>query len=108
MLRKILSSNNDRVFLRLVQGLFAFNVADALLSVRLISYDQVLEEANPLWGSLLLYSPSTFVVTKLLIAGAGCLCLWKYRKKPLAKVGILVCFGVYYSLMCGFYFFVFR
>ena len=108
MLRKILSSDNDRVFLRLVQGLFAFNVADALLSVRLISYDQVLEEANPLWGSLLLYNPSLFVAIKLTLAGAGCLCLWKFRRKPIAKVGILLCFTVYYLLLCGFYVFVFR
>ena len=107
MLPKALSFS-DRVFLRLVQGLFIFNVADALLSVRLISFEQVLEEANPLWGSLLSYSPAAFIISKLTIAGAGCLCLWKYRKKPLAKAGILICFGGYYSLMCGFYFFVFR
>ena len=107
MLRKILSWNNDRVFLRLVQGLFLFNIADALLSVKLIAHEQVLEEANPLWGSLLLYNPTAFVFIKLTIAGAGCLCLWKYRKKPIAKVGVLMCFGVYYMLLCAFYIFVF-
>jgi hypothetical protein len=105
-MRKILS--NDRAFLRLIQGLFLFNVADALLSVQLIGYERELEEANPLWGSLLVDNPALFVFSKLALAGAGCLCLYKFRKNPIAKAGILLCFSAYYLLLCGFYIFVFR
>ena len=106
MIRKILSS--DRVLLRLVQGLFLFNIADALLSVQLISQERILDEANPLWSSLILSNPGLFVVAKLSIAGVGCLLLHKYREMPAAKAGILLCFLVYYALLCGFYFFVFH
>ena len=100
-------SKYDGAFLRLIQGLFLFNVADALLSVQLISNEKILEEANPLWGDLLTSSPFTFLTIKLLIASAVCGFFYLHRDKTITKVGIVVTFLTYMALICSFYFFVF-
>ena len=105
MIQKILSKGN--VFLRLVQGLFLFNVADALLSVQLIAHERILDEANPLWGTLVTDNPTLFITIKLTIALAGCRLLYIYRHNPLARAGVLFCFLIYYALLCTFWIVVF-
>ena len=105
MIQKILSKGN--IFLRLVQGLFLFNVADALLSVQLIAHEQILDEANPLWGTLVTDNPPLFIAIKLTIALVGCRLLYVYRDRPLARAGVLVCFLAYYALLCTFWIVVF-
>ena len=70
--------------------------------------ERILDEANPLWNTLILENPALFIVAKLSIAGLGCRLLYKFREKPAAKAGILLCFLVYYALLCCFYYFVFH
>ena len=116
-----MKSRYSGVFLRLIQGLFLFNIADALLSIQLIGNEKILEEANPLWGDMVTSSPCKFFAIKLLIASAVyeqvyyltnlravCGFFYIHREKPVAKFGIIVTFLAYMALICSFYIFIFH
>jgi len=103
-----MKSRYSGAFLRLIQGLFLFNIADALLSIQLIGNEKILEEANPLWGDMVTSSPCKFFVIKLLIASAVCGFFYIHREKPVAKFGIIVTFLAYMALICSFYVFIFH
>jgi len=98
---------SDGIFLRLIQGLFLFNVADALLSIQLIGNEKILEEANPLWGDMVSSAPCTFLLIKLLMASAVCGFFYFQRHRKLAQVGIILTFSAYLMLILSFYFFIF-
>jgi len=86
---------------------FLFNIADALLSVELIYYEKVLEEANPLWTHLLNNNPVAFVIAKTTIVCVGCFVLYKNKESRLAQAGAVFCFMIYFALLASFYIFIF-
>lgn len=74
------------------------NVVDAVMTIAWISVGSA-SEANPIMEKLLNWGTIPFFIGKMAIVVGGSLVLWKYRKRPMAVVGIFLLFLVYYFLI---------
>jgi hypothetical protein len=74
--------------------LIAFNILDALLTMRAFSLG--VEEANPIMAGIFNFSLPLGILAKVCVVSSGALILWKYRYLPLASRGmnlLTACYG---------------
>lgn len=57
------------------------------------------EEANVLLHALVREHPIAFVATKISLVSLGSFMLWTHRTHPLAVIGIVLIFLVYYVIL---------
>ena len=79
-----------------------FNVLDAYFTYSLIKIGHA-EESNPILNHALTnYGFGTFFAVKFSVLAFGCYILWKYRENTTAKLGIIICFLAYLSVIAYF------
>ena len=71
---------------------------DIVISVHMIYYGSI-EEANPVMEAYLDLGIVPFITAKVVMVGGGCIILWRYRKRFLARAGIYLVFSYYLALM---------
>jgi hypothetical protein len=76
-------------------AILSLNVIDAAVTLFWVSTGRA-SEANPLMAPLLDVNAVVFVLVKLGLVMLGVLLLWRLRRRPLAVVGIILVFVVYY------------
>ncbi len=87
-----------RWLLGIVKVVLGLNLLDAIFTLTWINAG-LAREANPLLAEIVRDQPVTFAVVKLGLVAGGSFLLWRYRRRPLAVVGIFVAFLVYYLLL---------
>ena len=100
--RRATGSQVPPILLYVILGIFALNVFDAYATIFWLELE-LAREANPLMAWLLDYHPVWFVIGKLTLVGSGCLVLWRYRRRRLARAGAYLAFALYATL-AGFHF----
>lgn len=93
--------HNKTLLLSLLILTILFNIIDLVVSVMIIYYGSV-EEGNPVMATYLDLGLIPFVLAKLILAGGGCVILWRYRKRFVARLGIYIVFIYYLALMIYF------
>ena len=73
------------------------NLFDAIFTINWIERGEA-NEANPLMN-LLISQPVLFVCVKTTLVGLGCYLLWGRHRRPIAVVGIVLVFVVYYAIL---------
>lgn len=74
------------------------NTLDALLTMYVV-YSGQATEANPLMEPLVDESPVMFFLIKTALVVLGCTLLWRFRRRPLAVIGMFIAFLVYYCIL---------
>ena len=74
--------------------LLVLNLLDAIFTYVWVSLG-LAKEANPLMDYLISYSPTVFLVYKVLIVNLGVFILWRGKDKLLCKVLIVPLTGLY-------------
>lgn len=83
---------------RLIPGLLALNVADAVFTAGFVSLG-LATEANPLLAPLLEGGVGDFVACKLALVGLGLALLWRHAGLRLAQLGTTALFTGYTVLL---------
>lgn len=78
--------------------ILSLNVIDAVVTLFWVSTGRA-SEANPLMAPLLQGNAVLFVLVKLSLVMLGVLVLWRFRRRRLAVVGIILVFLVYYAAL---------
>ncbi len=82
----------------IVKTIVVLNGIDALLTLFWVRTG-LAREANVFLRTLVDNHPVLFVSAKIALVSLGSLLLWRYRRHPLAVVGLFVVFLVYYSIL---------
>ena len=96
------SQEKNNLYSFLIASILLLNLADAVFSLYYISYLKVLEEANPVWATLIHTHPTLFFILKILIVGIGCFFLNRYKENTSSKVGVVLCFFSYFFIVLWF------
>ncbi|HUS11900.1 MAG TPA: DUF5658 family protein [Pyrinomonadaceae bacterium] len=78
--------------------LFVMNWLDAQLTILWLRLN-VATEGNGLMASLLAHSESSFLSVKLAIGGLSAYVLYRFAEIPVARRGMKIVLGVYFTLM---------
>ena len=89
--------HNKTLLLSLLILTILFNIIDLVI----IYYGSV-EEGNPVMATYLDLGLIPFVLAKLVLVGGGCVLLWRYRRRFVARLGIYIVFIYYLALMIYF------
>ena len=90
----------------LVSFILLFNIIDIVVSVRFVKYGPYLE-SNPFMKSFLsMNSIMPFIFIKTFLICGGLYILYKRRNKPIARLGVYLCFSIYWALIVHFYYFL--
>ena len=92
----------NKLFTFLIISTFFLNVADAAFSLYYISYLKVLEEANPIWATIIHTNPVLFFILKMSIVALGCTFLYKNIHRISSKIGTVLCFTAYLFIVLWF------
>ncbi|MFH1728205.1 MAG: DUF5658 family protein [Pseudomonadota bacterium] len=92
-LRYLLFEYNE-TFIKYIRFLLIFNLLDGIFTTLFIELG-VATEANPIMNALYNTSPITFMFGKIILMMAGCYLLHKNIAKSLAKLAVILAFGVY-------------
>lgn len=82
----------------LLQMVLILNLIDAVLTLFWV-HTGLAKEANVLLQTVVSEHPIAFVATKMALVSLGAWLLWHRRHHPLAVVGLVSVFIVYYGLM---------
>ena len=93
--------HNKTLLLSLLILTILFNIIDIVVSIVIIYYGNV-EEGNPVMATYLELGIVPFVLAKLVLVGGGCVLLWRYRSRIVARMGIYIVFSYYLALMIYF------
>ena len=93
----------NRVMKALLLFIIIFNVIDLTTSA-LMFQNSSLEEANPVMAAYLDFGIIPFIMVKTILVGGGCIILWRFRERTLAKVGAFIAFNYYLALMFYLFF----
>ncbi len=74
------------------------NLLDAVLTIYWLTAGRA-EEANPVMAWFLGYGEVPFVVAKIAVVSLASYGLWRWRRQPIAVVGVFVVFLAYYFLL---------
>lgn len=98
--RRVVSSNHifSSTLDTLLAATLVFNLIDMVLTLLVVTTG-IAVEANPVMASLLAHGPVTFSLAKLAVVSVGVWVLRKHLHRPLAVVGSVGVFAVYFSLM---------
>ena len=88
----------DRIMKILLLFIVLFNIVDLIFSTLTIYYGE-LEELNPVMEMYLNLGIIPFIIVKSVLVGGGCIILWRYREKLIAKIGAFIAFNYYLLLM---------
>jgi hypothetical protein len=83
---------------KLVHAILVLNLIDAVMTCIWVLSGQA-TEANPVMAELLPRGAVTFVAGKIALVSLGSWLLWNRRKHPMAVVGIVLLFLVYYFIL---------
>lgn len=81
-----------------VKAVVVMNVIDAVLTLYWVR-GGFATEANPLMEQIVTHNGLLFVVCKIALVVLGSTLLWRYRRTPLAVLGIFAAFLVYYAVL---------
>ena len=98
----ILRARRTDAYTHLLLLTFLLNIADAAFSLYYISYLKVLDEANPLWESIIHTNPVSFFILKILMVTAGCFVLNLFKRTTMLKFGIVSCLLCYLFIVSWF------
>ena len=83
-----------------------FNVIDIVVSIRFIKYGPYVE-SNPFMKSFLsMNSLMPFVFVKTFLICGGLYILYTRKNKAIARLGLYMCFSIYWALIIHFYYFL--
>ncbi len=82
----------------IVKVILGLNLLDAIFTLIWVNAG-LAREANPLLAEIVREHPVAFASIKLGLVAGGSFLLWRYRRRPLAVVGIFLAFLVYYLLL---------
>ena len=86
-----------RVLWWILSVIIILNLFDAIFTINWIERGEA-NEANPLMD-LIIAQPVLFVCVKTTLVGLGCYLLWGRHRRPIAVVGIILAFVVYYAIL---------
>lgn len=81
-----------------IASVLVLNLLDAVFTLVWV-FGLGVEEKNPAMAGLLATHPVLFVLVKTTLVALGSWLLWRFRRRPLAVVGIFVVFLFYYWLL---------
>ena len=87
-----------RWLLGIVKAVLVLNLLDVIFTLFWV-YAGLAREANPLLADIIVGHPLLFAAAKLSLVALASLLLWRFRRRPLAVVGIFLAFFVYYCLL---------
>jgi hypothetical protein len=82
----------------IVKAIIVLNVLDAIFTLFWV-HAGLAKEANVLLQDLVSNHTVLFMVMKLILVSLGSFLLWRYRRQPLAVIGLFFVFMVYYYLL---------
>ncbi len=83
---------------RLLQVILILNLIDAVLTLFWVGTGLAIE-ANVILQAIVTNHPVAFMAAKVALVSLGAWLLWQRRQHPLAIVGLVAAFVVYYALM---------
>ena len=81
----------------MLKATIVMNMLDGIFTLYWV-HSGIATEANPLLAEIV-YHPLVFVGIKWSLVGLGSILLWKRHKTPLAVIGIVLMFTLYYSIV---------
>ncbi len=82
----------------IVKTVLVLNLLDAVLTLWWV-HTGFAVEANPLISEIVVEHALLFISAKLALVSLGTWLLWRYRRRPLAVVGVFAAFLVYYGIL---------
>lgn len=82
----------------IIAVVLVLNLLDAVFTLVWV-FGLEVDETNPVMAGLLEAHPVLFVLVKTTLVALGSWLLWRYRRRPLAVVGVFVVFLFYYWLL---------
>jgi hypothetical protein len=95
---RVSTRRNLRLLNGIVKAIVVLNGIDALLTLFWVRAG-LAQEANAFLRTLVDNHAVFFVGAKITLVSLGSLLLWRYRRHPLAVVGLFVVFLVYYIIL---------
>jgi hypothetical protein len=83
---------------QITKTIIVLNIFDAFFTLFWVGTGFA-EEANALLRDLVNNNPIVFVLVKAALVSLGSFLLWRYRRHPLAVVGLFTVFLVYYFIL---------